>query len=134
MTDNYDKTDNATKNKMRITLDFPSSKLSPNARSHWAVLAKAKKHYRQDCYFNAMAQGGHTFALPEGCSHLRASFTFRPPSRRRYDIDNLVARMKSGIDGLVDLIKIDDSLWEMSFKMGDRARGGQVIVEIEGIA
>ena len=34
--------------------------------------------------------------------------TFIPPDRRSYDRDNLVARMKSGIDGLADALKIND--------------------------
>ena len=34
--------------------------------------------------------------------------TFIPPDRRSYDRDNLVARMKSGIDGLSDALRIND--------------------------
>ena len=34
--------------------------------------------------------------------------TFIPPDKRSYDRDNLVARMKSGIDGLADALGIND--------------------------
>ena len=33
---------------------------------------------------------------------------FIPPDKRSYDRDNLVARMKSGIDGLADALRIND--------------------------
>ena len=34
---------------IEIVLGWPPSDLSPNARLHWAKLARAKKHYRQSC-------------------------------------------------------------------------------------
>lgn len=33
---------------------------------------------------------------------------FVPPDRRHYDRDNLIARMKSGLDGMCDALGIDD--------------------------
>ena len=34
---------------IEVVLGWPPSDLSPNARLHWAKLARAKKHYRQAC-------------------------------------------------------------------------------------
>ena len=34
---------------------------------------------------------------------------FYPPDRRSYDRDNLLARIKSGLDGMCDALGIDDS-------------------------
>ena len=34
--------------------------------------------------------------------------TFHPPGRYRYDLDNLVARMKAPLDGLASALGVDD--------------------------
>lgn len=39
---------------------------------------------------------------------LTLELVFVTPDQRSYDRDNLVARMKSGLDGLADALKIDD--------------------------
>tara|TARA_B100000085_G_scaffold277523_1_gene298056 strand:- start:449 stop:865 length:417 start_codon:yes stop_codon:yes gene_type:complete len=90
-----------------IVLGWPPSDLSPNARLHWAKLAKAKKIYRKDCYSVSKEQlKKYKFnELPE---KLVLEMTFIPPNKRNYDRDNLVARMKSGIDGLADALRIND--------------------------
>jgi crossover junction endodeoxyribonuclease RusA len=106
-----------------ITLPWPPKELSPNARQHWAVLAKAKKAYREACHWQAKAQG----ARPVQADRLAVRFVFYPPSRRRIDMDNCIARMKAGIDGLADVLRVDDSRWVMSFEMADSI-GGMVKV------
>ena len=94
---------------IEVVLGWPPTDLSPNARKHWAVVAKAKKQYRKDCYSVSKEQlkkyKKETENIPE---RLVLEMTFIPPDRRSYDRDNLVARMKSGIDGLADALKIND--------------------------
>ena len=94
---------------IEIVLGWPPSDLSPNARLHWARLAKAKKEYRAICNSISKEQlkkyKKETENIPE---RLVLEMTFIPPDRRNYDRDNLVARMKSGIDGLADALKIND--------------------------
>jgi len=92
---------------IEIVLGWPPSDLSPNARLHWAKLARAKKQYRGACYSVSKEQlkKFNTDNIPE---RLVLEMTFIPPDRRNYDRDNLVARMKSGIDGLADALKIND--------------------------
>jgi len=94
---------------IEVVLGWPPTDLSPNARKHWAVVAKAKKQYRRDCYSVSKEQlkkyKKETENIPE---RLVLEMTFIPPDRRSYDRDNLVARMKSGIDGLADALKIND--------------------------
>lgn len=111
---------------LTITLPWPPSALSPNQRQHWSKLAKAKKMYRDACAWTAKAQGA--VAMQE--QHLRLALTFYPPSRRVYDLDNAMARMKSGLDGLADVLGVDDSRW--SFGAIERADtiGGYVKVEV----
>ena len=96
---------------IEVVLGWPPSDLSPNARLHWAKLARAKKQYRQACLSVTKEQlkneknKKNSKNIPE---RLVLEMTFIPPDRRSYDRDNLVARMKSGIDGLSDALRIND--------------------------
>lgn len=60
---------------------------------------------------------------------LHLSLTFYAPTRRAYDLDNALARMKSGLDGLADLLGVDDKHWSLSIQRGD-ALAGCVLVEV----
>jgi len=44
------------------------------------------------------------------------------------DLDNAIARLKAGIDGLADVLGVDDSRWVMTFAMADEVRG---LVKVE---
>lgn len=110
---------------MKFVLPWPPSALSPNTRTHHMALHRAKKQYRTECAWQARSQGATALSVPR----LHVAFTFYPPSKRRMDLDNCIARMKSGIDGLADVLGVDDSAWEMSFKFADSV-GGMVCVEV----
>jgi crossover junction endodeoxyribonuclease RusA len=108
-----------------LTLPWPLKELSPNARGHWRTLAKAKKYYREACATTARTQGLRK--SPTEALHI--DLVFYPPSRRRYDLDNLLASMKSGLDGLADVMQVDDTHWSISLsKVKDI--GGYVKVTI----
>lgn len=89
---------------IEITLPFPPTALSPNGRLHWAKLAKAKKLYRQECWAQTLQQAKR----PADDGLLKLELTFYKPTRRSMDVDNMLARMKSGLDGVCDALKIDD--------------------------
>ena len=110
---------------MILELPWPPKELSPNARLHWAKLAKAKKAYRAECAYLAIAQGIHKVEADK----LHLSLTFFAPTRRAYDLDNALARMKAGLDGLADVLGVDDSKWSLSIARGDKT-GGSVVVEV----
>ena len=42
---------------LNFTLPWPPKELSPNGRTHWRVLAKTKKAYREACAWTAKEQG-----------------------------------------------------------------------------
>ncbi len=90
-----------------LTLPWPPSELSPNQRQHWAKLAKAKSCYRETCRLTAMSQGARRI----DAQRLHIGLEFVPPNRRRFDLDNLLARMKAGLDGIADVLGVDDSRW-----------------------
>lgn len=100
-----------------ITLPWPPAGLSPNARLHWAELARLKSQYRHACAWQAKAQGARKI----DADALHLSLTFYPPSRRAFDLDNALARMKSGLDGLADVLGVDDSRWTLTI-----AKAGEI--------
>lgn len=119
----------------QLVLPWPGRELSPNTRIHWAKLARAKKRYRLDCAVLARSQGLQKLAIPddlqklEGIS-LHVALTFCPPTRQAYDLDNALARMKAGLDGLADVLGLDDRHWRFSIGRGPVVKGGQVNVEL----
>lgn len=114
------------KQAITIKLDWPPSTLSPNRRQHWAKLASAKKVYRHACYLATCQQ--RPGAVPDGDLHLTLRFSAK--DRRRYDKDNLLARMKAGIDGVCDALGIDDVRFCTITVTTLRDLGGYVILEI----
>lgn len=52
-----------------------------------------------------------------------------PPNRRAHDLDNCLARMKSGLDGLADVLGVDDKHWTLTISKADTV-GGMVKVEV----
>lgn len=117
---------------IEFTLGWPPSDLSPNRRLHWAKLAKAKKAYRHACWGITLDQWQvGKYAVPHG--PLTLTMRFVPPDRRSYDRDNLVARMKSGLDGLCDALRIDDKRFSTIItKMSTDSIGGFVHITITG--
>jgi len=111
---------------MKATLPYPPSKLSPNKRLHWAALAKAKRDYRWTCAMHARAAGWRLIDR----DRIAIKITFCPPDKRRRDRDNMIAAFKSGADGLVDVIGVDDANWTPTYSVGDPIKGGCVRVEI----
>jgi crossover junction endodeoxyribonuclease RusA len=111
-----------------ILLSWPPKALSPNARVHWAVKAKAAKAYRK-------AAGWATIEareVVEDDGPIDLHVTFYPPDKRHYDGDNLLARIKSGIDGIADGLGVNDKRFRIRYEIGSVIRGGEVRVIISG--
>ena len=115
---------------LRVVLPWPPRVLSPNSRPpHWAVLAQAKRAYRLACHAEARAAGWRNGAVaPTDRLHVRLVFV--PPDRRRRDMDNLIAAMKSGLDGLADALGVDDTRWTLTCAIDEANIGGMVRVEV----
>lgn len=115
-------------NEIKFFLAWPDKKLSPNARVHWSALAKAKKKAKSDAYCLALEAGlGKIDA-----DTVSVKLTFYPPSKRRYDSDNLLAQHKAAIDGISQAIGTDDSKFQITFGMaGVIEKDGMVKIELE---
>ena len=115
---------------IKLVLGWPPSDLSPNKRLHWTKLAAAKKQYRKDCETLSKEQL-KKYKLKELPEKLVLEMTFIPPDKRNYDRDNLVARMKSGIDGLADAMRINDKRFNTVIStMDQNYLGGFVRIRI----
>lgn len=112
-----------------IELPWPPRELSPNARPHWAQLAKAKKQYRLLCFVLAR-RAGVRGGMVTADKRLRVAMTFYPPVKRHRDKDNLLASMKAALDGLADALLVDDRQFDPVVTIADCRKGGVVKVEL----
>lgn len=111
-----------------LTLDWPHPDLWPNSRKHRLAVAPMRKRVRADAGWLAKEAKMNFSHMAEKGLHLR--ITFCPPDRRRRDIDNMLGAMKSQLDGVADVIGVDDSLWSLTLARGDVRKGGAVTVEV----
>ena len=109
-----------------IVLPWPARCMWPNSRVDRRSASGTRKKYREDGAKAAWAAGFRK--LPWKRAHLR--ITFHPPCGRRRDLDNLLAAIKSGLDGISDAIGIDDSRWSMTIQRGNIVKGGAVHVAL----
>lgn len=117
---------------LEVILPWPPAALSPNARhGHWGSLSRPKRKYRTTCAWLARQAG---FARL-GADRLRVGLVIVPPDLRHRDLDNVIAALKSGLDGLVDALGVDDSRWALdpAPRWGDGV-GGFVKVTVEVVA
>jgi len=117
---------------LELQLPWPPTQLSPNARLHWALTYRAKAKYRDSCWGMVRAQTSAT--LREKTEYM-LELRFVPPDRRSYDRDNLIARMKAGLDGLADALMIDDKQFtRLTASVSADSVGGFVEVRITPIS
>lgn len=111
----------------KLFLPWPDKVLSPNARKHWTVVAKAKKKAKNDTYYAVLEQGIGKIEA----DRITVRVSFYPPNRHRYDDDNLVARSKAIFDGLALAIGVDDSKWELQLApRGPIEKNGMLKIEL----
>lgn len=116
---------------LTISLPWPDKALSPNARSRgWQKGHRAKAAYRRACGWEMKEQKVGAIEA----ERLSVTLTFHPPAAHHYDEDNLVARMKAGLDALSDALGVDDSRFSLSQRIAEPCRPhGKVIVTVEAI-
>ena len=110
---------------MIIQFPWPPKELSPNARVHWARKHRIASEYKEDCGW-CLVDSGNDVDGP-----LVIIITFRPPSNRRADLDNMLAAFKYGIDAISDYTGVDDSDFSLVITKGEPIKGGAVEVEIQ---
>jgi len=112
---------------MALDLPWPDRVLHPNARPHWAAKARAAKKARQEAAWAAKAVGIGSLEA----SSLTVTAIFPPPDKRRRDRDGMLSSIKSYLDGLSDVLGVDDSLWDIRLRREEQRPIGNVRIEIE---
>jgi crossover junction endodeoxyribonuclease RusA len=103
----------------------------PNSRVDRRAASGTRRKYREAGAWVTRAAGlqkGHC----ENWRTVHLLITFRPPDQRKRDLDNMLAAIKSGLDGVADALGADDSRFEITIRRGDpdRERGGCVEIEL----
>ena len=114
---------------LTITLPWPHKLLNPNARIHFAALARVKKASRTNAATRTIA-ANLPKPLPFIGERLPIRITFCPPDKWGRDDDNMIAAFKSARDGIADWLGINDRCFAPHYVFSDPVKGGCVIVEI----
>lgn len=114
----------------RVSLPWPPRGLSPNDRRHRLAVSGIRRKYRADCAWSTIAAGVRRLEA----SDLRVRITFYPPDARARDTDNMLASIKSGLDGVADVIGIDDSRWTLVLARGAPERPGRIELVLEPLS
>lgn len=111
-----------------IVLPWPDRRLSPNARMHWAPLAKVKAKARADaCTLTTVALSLATKrALAAGDGRIPMQVRFYPPDNRRRDDDNAIAAFKASRDGIADALGVDDRRFLPTYQFMEPEKPGRV--------
>lgn len=113
---------------MILTLPWPPTKSSVNgSQGDWLGKASAGRKYKDQCLLCLIEQK----VKPVTGALLRVDLTFHPPKNYRYDLDNMLARTKRGLDAVAAKIGVDDADWpEMRLVRGHKVTGGAVVVYV----
>lgn len=89
-----------TKHNQTVTirLPLPDKRLSPNARCHWAVKAKAAKLAKENAFYEAKLLGINEREYGWKSARLQVVYTFKV--RRVRDRDNHLSLLKAAGDGI----------------------------------
>lgn len=107
-----------------IRLPWPPKKLSPNNRTAHRYATDARNGYKTAAFYAAREVGA---VVPEN-AHL--AIQFYPPDRRKRDLDNMLASIKSGLDGIASAAEVDDYGWSLSIARCEPVKGGAVLVHV----
>lgn len=106
-----------------IILPWPSRELSPNSRVHWSKKAKAAKYSRLYAFVRAKES---KWVVP-ATGKITLTIEFVKPSRRRMDLDNMLAGMKPALDGIAQALGVDDSRFRYLLDVADEPIKGGVV-------
>lgn len=114
----------------RVELPWPDRRLGANEmrRSHWAKKMRLVKGARTAAAWNAVQQGVRRMDALK----IKAAITLYPPDRRPRDYPNWQYACKAAIDGVADVIGVDDKHWKITWADGEpRPPQGAVVMELE---
>lgn len=92
-----------------ITIPWFPALLKPNGNNstHWNDTRKAKKLYKQECYYISLAKR----LKVQPSANIALSIIFYPKTNRARDLDNCLASIKAGLDGVAQALGVNDKLF-----------------------
>lgn len=110
-----------------IELPWPSPKLSPNAASpgSWRIKQTAAKKYKAECLIACRASMLPHYDFEKKRS-VHLTYKVHASDRRRYDLDNFLAKLKWATDAISETIGVDDSLFGFTIIRGEPIKGGLI--------
>lgn len=110
-----------------LRLPWPPQATSPNgSQGKWRAKSSAAKDYKATCAWLCKAAQIKPMTGP-----IRVDVAFHPPRNGRFDLDNMLARCKQGLDAVAEAIGVDDGEWvEMRLTRGGKVAGGCVLVHV----
>jgi crossover junction endodeoxyribonuclease RusA len=110
-----------------VILPWPDRVLHPNSRCHWARKAKAVNRHRVLAGWNAKAASFPKLYVEA----LKVTVIFSPPDNRARDLDGMLSSIKAYLDGIADVVGVDDSKWHIEMCRGLPTKGGNVRITVE---
>lgn len=111
-----------------IELSWPAKQLSPNARVHQMVKHRYAKAAKTEAGWATKA------ARPFDWGHdgpFAVAITAYPPDNRPRDADNLIASLKSHLDGIAAVLGVNDRLFAApTLRWADTTQRGKVVIAI----
>ncbi len=107
-----------------IELPWPPSALSPNSREDRRATSGIRKSYREAGFYAAKQ------ARAEISADAELAIKFFPPDRKRRDLDNMLASIKVGLDGIALAAGVDDYGWAISIERSEPVKGGAVLIQV----
>ncbi len=91
---------------IKIIIPWLDKRLMPNNKNgkSWKTTNKHKVAYKESCYYITKQCKQKKF--PDG--NIELDIMFYPPDKRHRDLDNCLAAIKSGIDGVADALGVND--------------------------
>jgi crossover junction endodeoxyribonuclease RusA len=111
-----------------ISLSWPAKILSPNkAGWDWRVRHGAKVQARGDGFVLGLEAHQGEGAGPLLNCKLEVWLIIHPPDKRKRDLDNVLASLKSAIDGVAEGLGVNDSaIKRLTLEWGDNVKGGSI--------
>ena len=107
-----------------IVLPWPPKELSPNGRVHRLKKAAVAKKYREACFWITKES-----KVKISDKRVPISIIFYEPDRRSRDLDNMLAAIKSGIDGMADALGVNDKIFRpLTIDVADQI-GGMIKIQ-----
>jgi len=108
-----------------LTFPWFSKELNPNSSCHYHEKAKKKAIYKDLWYWTTKEA-----KIPKG-DYSELSIVFYKPNRRWMDLDNMLASIKSGLDGMCLALESDDRCFtKITIEIAETI-GGMIKVEIK---